>query len=227
MCEAAERQAHARRRSGAVARSEHAGTLADVARLAREIMTATDLPAAGIAALLDCSRATVYRALKAFPAAAATRSEAAEAVSVSSRTLLGGVASPVSPPAAEAPEPAPQPIPAWIEADVNPDLGCHFDRLVAEYPLPPGQRYLDHAGRLQGLFWHDLARVGRVDRTMRLRVRRDALEFAMYMLKGELEDGISFGRVPTRETVYRPLKPRPRQPLRMLGHCPSPSTRLQ
>ncbi len=103
----AERQAQARRRGGAVTRSEHAGTLEEVASLARALTRDADLPVAEVARLLDCSRATVYRALQAHPEAPqeadATRNEACPCVSVPSRSLSGGEASEAAPTPTQAP----------------------------------------------------------------------------------------------------------------------------
>ncbi|GJE47035.1 hypothetical protein GOFOIKOB_0054 [Methylobacterium tardum] len=239
----AERQAAKRQRAGARKREAMAKEKRERSGLILEL-TAEGLDAGQVAELLGCCARTVERALEEMFEGAADRATVVldlpdedvsddqmqalvEACTLTaptdpSRHLSEGFALKGEP----APAAPREPVPAWIEADVNPDLGRLFGLFVAEYPLPPGQRYSDHAQRLQGLFWHDLARVGRVDRTMRLHVRRDALEFAMHMLQGELEDGISFGRLPTQETVYMPLKPRPRRPVRTLGHCPSPATRL-
>ncbi len=231
----AERQAHARRRAGAVARPEHAVTLAEVARLAREITSATDLPVAEIAALLDCSRATIYRALKAFPAAPAIQSEAVDGVSVPSRTLSVGVASPVSPPAAQAPlapepEVEPETVPAWIEADEHDGLTRLYGLFTAEHPLLAGQSYVDHAERLQRFFWQHIGNVMRRDHGpfLRRHIRGEALEFAVAMLHSELVyGGPPMRLLPTREPKFAPRRAlRPRAPIRMLGHCPSPATRL-
>lgn len=231
----AERQAHARRRAGAVARPEHAGTLAEVARLAREITSATDLPVAEIAALLDCSRATIYRALKAFTAAPATQSEAPAGVSVPSRTLSVGVASPMSPPAAQAPlapepEVEPKTVPAWIEADEHDGLTRLYGLFTAEHPLLAGQSYAPHGERLQGFFWHHLGNVMRRDHSpfQRRHIRGEALEFAVAMLHSELvHGGPPMRQLPNKEPKFAPRRAlRPRAPIRMLGHCPSPAPRL-
>ncbi|SFU50700.1 MULTISPECIES: helix-turn-helix domain-containing protein [unclassified Methylobacterium] len=226
---AAERMKHARRRAGAVARGQHAVTLSEVARLAREISTAADLPVAEIAALLDCSRATVYRALKAYPEAPAPLSEAVDTVSVPLRTLSVGVASPVSPPAAQAlPAPAadPEPIPAWIKADTDPELARLYPLFAADYPLPGAQKAFQHADRLQALYWHHLATPTVEGRSSPSTNRREALMFALWILQGEVESGTQTrGLRPAPKAKAKPA-PRPRRPLRMLGHCPSPATRL-
>lgn len=219
---ATERSAARRQREGATARAEHAQTLAAVARLTREIQAGTDLPVAELARLLGCSRATVYRALDAHPAVENVAPEqvesVAQTVSLPARYLKGGVASPAAPalPQAE------MPVPAWIEADENPCLAQYFRWAAEDRPLPAGQTYVAHADRLQRLFWHHLATRGRVNSMMREFVRREALEFAVMMLQGELEDGILTGRLPTKEPVFAAPKPRPRD----WHRCGRPATTL-
>lgn len=219
---ATERSAARRQREGATARAEHAQTLAEVARLTREIQGATDLPVTEIAALLGCSRATVYRALNAHPAVENAPPEqdqpVSRGVSLPARNLKGGVASPAAPalPQAE------MPVPAWVEADENPNLAQYFRWEAEDRPLPAGQTYEAHADRLQRLFWHHLANRGRVDSTMRPYVRREGIEFAIMMLQGELEDGILTGHLPTKEPISTTPKPRPRR----LDRCGWPATTL-
>ncbi|GJD58778.1 hypothetical protein [Methylobacterium dankookense] len=108
---ATERSAARRQREGATPRADHAHTLAEVARLAREIQGATDLPLTEIARLLDCSRATVYRALDAHPAEAVVKiipseETVTDGVSVPARNLKGGYASPACPAPPKIPGPA-------------------------------------------------------------------------------------------------------------------------
>lgn len=236
---AKERKAAQRRREGRVTREEQSDTRALLARVARQ-MLADGIPLAEIAGLVGCARGTVYKALAANPEiparAAATATEQADESSARvqdvSRHLMVPPYAPCRTSGAapiHAPERAPVDIPAWVEADENTDLARLYGQFTAERPLPAGQRYSDHSQRLQRLFWHDLANHQRSEhgRLMRLQVRRDALEFAVLMLQGELEDGVLVGRLPTQEPVLKPRPaPRPRHPIRMLGHCPSPATRL-
>ncbi|WP_342163961.1 helix-turn-helix domain-containing protein [Methylobacterium sp. SD21] len=207
---ATERSAARRQREGATARADHAQTLAEVARLTREIQAATDLPVAEIARLLGCSRATVYRALDAHPAVEITATEQdqtiSRGVSETARYLKGGVASPAAPvlPQVE------MPVPAWVEADPNPDL-VQFYRWEAEHrPLPDGQVHADHGDRLQRLFWHFLRARGHVNSWMRQHVRREAIESAIMTLQGEIEDGKLMVGLPTEEPIFTAPKPRPR-----------------
>lgn len=188
---ATERSAARRQREGATARAEHAQTLAEVARLAREIQGATDLPLTEVARLLDCSRATVYRALDAHPAEAVgepvpSEETVSEGVSETARNLKGGYASPPRPappetlapsaPAAKAPEARPrrrkaqaasQPqTPTWL-------MHGPLSRLLALYEHARSCRASNRNGASfgpMGCEWEDI-------------------EYAQYMLNEEVGEG--------------------------------------
>ncbi len=230
---AAERQAHARRRSGSVARVEHAGTLAEVARLARALTRDADLPVAEVARLLDCSRATVYRALQAHPEAPqeadATRNEACPGVSVPSRSLSGGVASDAAPAPTQAPfAPAAAPETPALPRKANSGKTAPEPQARVWPPHGPLQRLL----ALYEHFRHCTLSSRDRSTPQHLRVTEwDEMLGAKFHLEGEMQDArFRLNFVPSRPRNEAKV----RQGLAKVGidpldylPCPLPATRLQ
>ena len=228
---ATERSAARRQREGATSRAAHAQTLAEVARLAREFQAAADLPVTEIARILDCSRATVYRALDAHPAETVvepvpSEETVSESVAVPARNLKGGYASPACPAPPETPAPA---APAAKAPEARPSR-----RKSKAAPQPQTQPWLIHGPlqRLLALYEYYRARTLEAERDGQRQgwcSPWDNMMCAASTLQIEMADG--------RPHHSAPLKPW--NEAKLLSHlarvgidpylylpCPSPEARL-